>query len=110
MAGVKLFVATTGKKTIAVGEASAVGDVGVIGVMVGIGVGDGVSVAGVTMAVCVWKKYAAKVLTPAVRLALISGVSAGGYAAQEAANTATRINTNKERFETFIFTSIEVWC
>ena len=103
-------MATTGKKTIAVGEASAVGDIGVMGVIVGMGVGDGVSVAGVTMAVWVWKKYAANVPTPAVRLALMSGVSAGTCPAQEAANSATRINTNRERFETFIFTSIGVWC
>jgi uncharacterized membrane protein YqgA involved in biofilm formation len=105
--GANVEVAITGKKTMAVDEGLL--DVGVTGVTVAVSVGVGVSVAGVTMAVWVWKKYAANVPTPAVRLALISGVSAT-VGAQEAARTTTRINTNRERFETFIFTSIGDCC
>ncbi len=110
--GANVDVASTGKKTRAVGE--AVSDVGETGVIVGLGLGVNVSVAGGAIAVWVWKKYAANVLTPAVRLALISGVSVGACPAHDAVKISvkitTRINTNRELFETFIFTSIGDCC
>ena len=86
----------------------AAGDGSASGVVVGIGVGvlSGVGVAGVNIAVWVWKNCADNVPTLCVRIALISGVGdSGGCPAQEPRRTATN-NIGNSVFRTWvIFTS-----
>jgi hypothetical protein len=103
-----------GEPRMATGVKKATVDVGNEGnviagnsVFVGNIVGDGVSVAGGTKAVWVWKMEAAMVPTPAVKTASTSdiGVAVVSCPPQETSNIPTS-NTIKDFFRKYIFTSI----
>jgi len=72
-----------------------------------VGVLKGVAVAGVTMAVCVWKKAAAKVPTLWVKISLTSRASeVGACPAQEPNRVAVNSMHNNVFRALFIFTSV----
>jgi hypothetical protein len=79
------------------------------GLLVGMNVGvfKGVGVAGVTIAVCVPKKDAAKVPTLCVRMALTSGVGGAGACPPQEPNRIPVNNRETNSFRVwFMFTSV----
>ena len=71
-----------------------------------VGVFNGVGVAGVTMAVCVWKKEATNVPTLLVVIALTSVVAAAGGCPADDPNRIAVNSMYGNIFRTFIFTSM----